>query len=70
MLVRTGARARGVGPRAIDAGRAVTFVRVGKSYRRTVARVRIGRRDLAEILVEAGIAQPWLRGTPKPDWCR
>jgi len=56
--------------RAMLAGRAVTFVRVGKSYRRTVARVRIDRRNLADMLVEAGIAQRWLRGTPKPDWCR
>lgn len=56
--------------RAMLAGQAVSFVRVGKSYKRTVARVRIEGHDLGEMLVEAGVAQPWLRGMPKPDWCR
>jgi endonuclease YncB( thermonuclease family) len=50
--------------------RMVTFERVGRSYNRTVARVWLGGRDLAGVLVEAGVAQWWPRGNAKPDWCR
>lgn len=49
--------------------RTVTFVRVGRSYNRTVASVRLDGRDLGATLVGLGIARPWLRGRPKPDWC-
>lgn len=51
-------------------GRAVTIERVGRSYDRTVARVRLDGRDLAEVLIERGIAKTWPRGRSKPDWCR
>lgn len=60
---------------AADAARAlldhheVRFVRVGRSYYRTVARVTLNGRDLGALLVARGIARPWPRGTPKPDWC-
>lgn len=50
-------------------GRVVTFERVGRSYNRTVARVRLNGRDLGETLVAMGAARPWLRPQPKPDWC-
>jgi endonuclease YncB( thermonuclease family) len=50
-------------------GRVVTFERVGRSYNRTVARVRLNGRDLGETLVAMGAARPWLRHQPKPDWC-
>lgn len=49
--------------------RMVTFERVGRSYKRTVARVRLDGRDVATMLVEMGIARWWPRGHPKPDWC-
>lgn len=51
-------------------GRAVTFVRVGHSYNRTVATVTLDGQDLAGLLVARGIAAWWPRGRPKPDWCR
>lgn len=54
---------------ALLKNRTVTFERVGRSYGRTIARVRLDGRDLAGMLVEAGIAQWWRRGTPKPNWC-
>lgn len=50
-------------------GRIVSYERVGRSYNRTVARVRLDGRDLAPALVDAGIARWWPRGKPKPDWC-
>lgn len=50
-------------------GRTVGVERVGRSYNRTVARVTLGRDDLAALLVARGIARWWPRGTPKPDWC-
>jgi len=56
--------------RPMLAGRTVSFVRVGKSYKRTVARVRIDGRDLGERLNSLGITRPWPRRMPKPDWCR
>ena len=55
--------------RALLDGRAVTIVRVGRSYRRTVARVELGGRDLAAQLVAIGVAQSWGRHRPKPNWC-
>lgn len=54
---------------ALLKNRTVTFERVGRSYNRTVARVRLDGRDLAGVLVAAGIVQWWPRGSPKPDWC-
>ncbi len=59
------ARARGLLDR-----RQVGIVRVGRSYNRTVARVTVDGRDLAQLFVARGIARPWPRGRPKPDWCR
>lgn len=65
----------GLGLRAKDrattllAGRVVTFRRVGRSYRRTVATVDLDSNDVAAELVRLGIAQRWPRGRPKPDWC-
>jgi micrococcal nuclease len=54
---------------ALLKGRTVEIERVGRSYNRTVARVRLGGRDLAATLVEKGIARWWPRGKAKPDWC-
>lgn len=56
--------------RALLDGRQVSFVRVGRSYNRTVARVMLDGRDVAQLFVAAGIARAWPRGRPKPDWCR
>lgn len=55
--------------RSLLDGKVVTFERVGRSYNRTVARVRIDGRDLGEALIAAGAARRWLRHRPKPDWC-
>ena len=43
--------------------------RVGRSYGRTVAELKLGRADVASLLVARGIARWWPRHTPKPDWC-
>lgn len=50
-------------------GQPVALTRVGRSYRRTVARVRIGGRDLATLLVARGAARWWGPRQAKPDWC-
>jgi endonuclease YncB( thermonuclease family) len=50
-------------------GRTVTVERVGRSYNRTVARIRLHGRDVAALLVDRGAARWWPRGKPKPDWC-
>lgn len=55
---------------ALLVGRTVDLIRTGRSYRRTVAAVRLDGRDLGSELVRRGIARPWPRGTAKPDWCR
>lgn len=55
--------------RALLDHKTVSFMRVGRSYNRTVARVRLNGRDLGETLIAKGIAKPWLRRQPKPDWC-
>jgi len=55
--------------RAMLNGRPVTLMRVGRSYDRTVAEVRLGGRDLAKMLVTSGVARWWPRGSRKPDWC-
>lgn len=59
------ARARG-----LLQGRAVDFVRVGRSYNRTVARVSLEGRDLGDLLIAQGIARTWPPYSAKPDWCR
>lgn len=56
--------------RAMLEDRPVALVRVGRSYDRTVAEVRLGGRDLGGTLVAAGVARWWPRGARKPDWCR
>ena len=55
--------------RALLEGRTVTIARVGRSYNRTVANVRLDGRDVATLLVERGIAGWWPRGRPRPNWC-
>jgi len=55
--------------RALLDHRSVRFFRLGRSYDRTVARVTLGNRDLGGLLIEMGVARPWLRGQAKPDWC-
>lgn len=47
----------------------VTFVRVGRSYNRAVARVTFDGRDLGQTLVAMGVAKPWPHYSRKPDWC-
>lgn len=63
-------RAATLQARALLDGREVRIERVGRSYRRTVARVSFEGRDLADELIRRGIARAWPRGAPKPDWCR
>lgn len=55
--------------RALLHGRTVTIERVGRSYNRTVANVRLDGRDVAAMLVQRGIAARWPRGRPRPNWC-
>ena len=55
---------------ALLAGRELTFRRVGRSYKRTVATVVLDGHDLGAELVRIGVAAWWPRGRPKPDWCR
>ncbi|MGY2736598.1 thermonuclease family protein [Sphingomonas sp. UYP23] len=55
--------------RALLDGKSVGIERVGRSYDRTVAKVTIDGRDLATLLVAAGVAQWWPHYAPKPDWC-
>lgn len=50
-------------------GRSVTIVRIGRSYNRTVARLDLSGRDVAQELVRIGVARWWPRGKAKPDWC-
>ncbi len=50
-------------------GRTVTILRVGRSYNRTVARVRLAGRDVGSDLVATGAARWWPRWQRKPDWC-
>jgi endonuclease YncB( thermonuclease family) len=62
-------KAAGARARALIDRRDVTLVRVGRSYKRTVARVSFEGRDLATLLVDGGVALWWPRGKFKPDWC-
>lgn len=55
---------------ALLKGRRVEIERVGRSYDRTVARVRLDGRDVAALLVEKGAARWWPRGKPRPNWCK
>lgn len=55
--------------KALLEGRNVTLDRVGRSYGRTVSRVRLDGRDVAGELVRIGAARWWPRGRPGPDWC-
>jgi micrococcal nuclease len=55
--------------RRLIEGRTVHFVRVGRSYNRTVANVTVDGSDLGRSLIAVGAARPWLRGRPKPEWC-
>ena len=50
-------------------GQTVEFVRVGRSYRRTVALVWLRGRSLSAELIRIGVAKPWPHHAPKPDWC-
>lgn len=54
---------------ALLEGAAVEIRPVGRSYARIVARIGWRGRDLGEELVRRGLAKPWKRGQPKPDWC-
>lgn len=54
---------------ALLKGRTVEIERVGRSYGRTVAMVRLDGRDVAATLVRIGAARWWPRGKAKPDWC-
>lgn len=54
---------------ALLKGRRVEIERVGRSYGRTVGRVRLDGRDVAATLVGLGAARWWPRGKAKPDWC-
>ncbi|PJI87174.1 thermonuclease family protein [Sphingomonas koreensis] len=55
--------------RALLEGRRVTVIRVGRSYDRTVAHLKIGGRDAAKALVASGAARWWPRGAERPRWC-
>lgn len=66
--IERGLRAKAAA-RTILEGRDVRFVRVGRSYNRTVARVTVDGRDLAATLVGMGAARWWPLHAPKPDWC-
>jgi endonuclease YncB( thermonuclease family) len=55
--------------RALLAGQTVRIVRVGRSYDRTVANVRLDGRDVAAELVRIGAARWWPRRGPRPNWC-
>lgn len=54
---------------ALLQGRMVAVERVGRSYGRTVARVRLDGRDVGAELVRIGAARWWPRGVIKPGWC-
>jgi micrococcal nuclease len=66
--IRQGLAAKRAAARLIQ-GQPIEFVRVGRSYKRTVALVWLRGRNLAEELMRIGAAKPWLRHAPKPDWC-
>lgn len=55
--------------RTLLEGRRVTIMRVGRSYNRTVAHVRVAGRDAAAALVGSGAARWWPRGGQRPRWC-
>ncbi|URW77097.1 thermonuclease family protein [Sphingomonas donggukensis] len=55
--------------RALLDNRYVSIERVGISYGRTVARLRLNGADVATLLVSQDVARWWRRGKPKPIWC-
>lgn len=55
--------------RALLTGQDISFIRSGKSWKRTVAIVTWRGGDLGTTLIANGIARPWPRHYPKPDWC-
>jgi len=55
--------------RAMIDHRTLSFERTGRSYDRTVATVSVDGHDLGRMLIDSGVARPWLRHHPKPDWC-
>jgi endonuclease YncB( thermonuclease family) len=55
--------------RTLLEGRRVTVTRVGRSYDRTVAHLKVDGRDAAEALIARGAARWWPRGAPRPYWC-
>lgn len=62
-------RAATLRARALILNREIAVQRIGRSWNRTVARVRVGGRDAGAALVAAGAARWWPRGARKPDWC-
>ncbi len=50
-------------------GRRVSYQVTGRNRDRLVARVWLHGRDLGDRLIAEGLARPWLRRHPKPDWC-
>lgn len=48
----------------------VALTPTGRSYNRTVALVSVDGRDIGTEMVRLGVARPWPRHRPKPDWCR
>jgi hypothetical protein len=61
--------AAAAGVRTLLDHRPVSFVRVGRSYNCSVARMTFAGRDLGAQRVARGVARWWPRGAPKPDWC-
>ncbi len=55
--------------RTLLEGQTITIIRVGTSYNRTVARVRLAGRDAGSELVATGVARWWPRWRRKPNWC-
>jgi endonuclease YncB( thermonuclease family) len=66
--IEQGLSAKALATRLLE-GQTVKFVRVGRSYRRTVALVWLGRKSLSSELIRIGAARPWPHHAPKPDWC-
>ena len=66
--IRQGLAAKRAAARLIQ-GQPIEFVRVGRSYQRTVALVWLRGESVAAELMKIGAAKPWPRHAPKPDWC-
>lgn len=63
-----GERSTDIARRLLD-GRIVAIERVGVSYSRTVARLRVDGTDVAQLLVAQDVGRWWHRGISKPAWC-